>query len=113
MTKVVINTCYGGFGLSNEAMRLYAKYAGYKTKEFEYYGTPYVQLVDDNDVEILPTWNFDRDDKVLVRVVEELGKVANDTYADLKIVEIPDAIEWDIKEYDGREWVAKRHRTWA
>jgi hypothetical protein len=29
------------------------------------------------------------------------------------VVEIPDGIEWSIQEYDGLEWVAEKHRTWA
>ena len=31
----------------------------------------------------------------------------------LKVVEIPDGIEWQIEEYDGKEWVAETHRTWS
>jgi len=31
----------------------------------------------------------------------------------LKIVDIPDGVEWEIEEYDGMEWVAEKHRTWS
>jgi hypothetical protein len=48
----------------------------------------------------------------LIAVVEELGEAANGWAASLKIVEIPDGVEWFIHEYDGREHVAERHRTW-
>ena len=34
-------------------------------------------------------------------------------YSDLKVVEIPDDINWYIEEYDGLEHVAERHRTWS
>jgi hypothetical protein len=51
-------------------------------------------------------------DPVLVQVVRELGKRANSRYSDLKIVEIPADVEWQINEYDGVEWVAEKHRTW-
>jgi hypothetical protein len=34
-------------------------------------------------------------------------------YAELKIVDIPDDVEWEIDEYDGKEWVAEVHRTWS
>jgi hypothetical protein len=44
--------------------------------------------------------------------VEELGEAANGSYARLKVVEIPDDVEWTIKEYDGDEWIAEKHRTW-
>lgn len=54
----------------------------------------------------------DRDDLDLISLVEELGEKANGDCAELKILEIPDDVEWEIKEYDGNEWVAEIHRTW-
>lgn len=57
--------------------------------------------------------DIDRDDPVLVRLVEELGDEVNTRYSELKIVEIPDGIEWTVCEYDGLEWVAEAHRTWS
>jgi hypothetical protein len=30
----------------------------------------------------------------------------------LRIVEIPDGVEWHISEYDGIEHIAENHRTW-
>lgn len=47
-----------------------------------------------------------RDDPNLVKVIEEL-KPSN-----LRVVEIPVGVEWEIQEYDGSEWVAEKHRTW-
>jgi len=50
----------------------------------------------------------------LVSIVEEMGsKNASGNFAQLKIVEIPDDVEWQIEEYDGRERVAEAHRTWS
>ena len=46
-----------------------------------------------------------RDDKLLIQVVKELGKEANGFAANLKIVEIPDDVDYKIYEYDGLEWV--------
>lgn len=54
-----------------------------------------------------------RDDPFLVQVVEELGDEANGAHASLKVVEIPDGIEWVIEEYDGNETIAEVHRTWS
>ena len=54
----------------------------------------------------------DRTDAALVQVVEELGELANGPHAELKVVEIPDDVKWQIEEYDGSEWVAEQHRTW-
>jgi hypothetical protein len=48
----------------------------------------------------------------LIEVIEELGDAANGDCAELAIVEIPDDVEWEISEYDGREHVAEKHRTW-
>ena len=55
----------------------------------------------------------DRTDPLLVQVVEELGARANGSCADLKVVEIPDGIEWEIDEYDGNERVEEKHRSWS
>ena len=54
-----------------------------------------------------------RDDPYLVQIIKEMGKDADGTYANLKIVEIPGDVDWEIGEYDGREWVAEKHRTWS
>jgi len=88
-TKVVINACFGGFSLSEEACRL-LDCSPYDYKESE-----------------------KRSDPSLVHIVETLGEKANGSHASLKIVEIPgDCVDWHITEYDGSEHVAERHRTW-
>ena len=94
MIKIVINAAYGGFGLSDAAMCRYAK-----IKKIE-------------DVNTIHVYDIDRADPDLVQVVEELGEESFDTYAELKIVEIPEGVSWYIHEYDGLEHVAERHRTW-
>ena len=91
MQKIVINACFGGFGLSKKALALYNKRSGCA----HYYSS-----------DIL------RDCPHLVRLVEEMGVKAGSTYSLLRIVEIPDDVEWQIEEYDGSEWVAEKHRTW-
>ena len=94
MTKVVINTCYGGFGLSANGESKYKELAGVVDPDF-------------HDREI------PRDDENLIAVVELMGSAANGGYAELKIVDVPDDINWYVEEYDGREWVAERHQTWS
>ena len=91
---VVINTCYGGFGLSVRARKEYCKLAGIIEKDFY-------------DREVA------RDDPYLIKVVKELGMSANGDHANLKIVEIPGDVSWHIAEYDGAEHVAEDHRTWS
>ena len=90
---VVINTCYGGFGLSERAVRDYKDMAG---------------ITD-------PKWydrDIPRDDPYLIKIVRDLGMTANGAHANLKIVEVPPDVEWQIEEYDGNEWVAEKHRIW-
>jgi hypothetical protein len=54
-----------------------------------------------------------RSDPILVQAVEELGASANGSYAKLKVVEVPDGVEWEVEEYDGLEWIAEKHGTWS
>lgn len=109
MTKVVINVCYGGFGLSVDAVKLYAKLSGQNiiytktTSSFDNY---------ELNGEYWGYYDIPRDDPFLVQVVEQLGSAANGFYSELKVVEIPDDVEWYIDEYDGHEHVAEKHSTW-
>ena len=93
MTKVVINACHGGFGISAAAESKYRELSG----------------VLDPD---LHSRNIPRDDEHLIAVIELMGEEANTEFSELKIVDIPDDVNWCIEEYDGKEWVAERHRTW-
>ena len=101
--KVVINTDFGGFGLSDEALQLYAAKKGIQLGERYQFGG-YEGLYDGD---------IPRDDPVLIEIIEHLGQAANGDFAELKIVEIPDGIVWHISEYDGVEHVAEYHRTWS
>ena len=113
--KVVINRDYGGFGLSDEAIRLYAEKKGLVLNSRKsdslggftnYYFEENGEFFDDRDLS--------RDDPILVEIVETLtSEKASGPYALLKVVEIPDDVEWEVKEYDGMEWIAERHRTWS
>lgn len=53
-----------------------------------------------------------RTDPALIQTIEELGEEANGLCATLKIIEIPDDIEFEIEEYDGWEWISEAHRKW-
>lgn len=98
--KVVINGRFGGFGLSEKAKELYYELGG----NFSF--DPNTSLTGRD------WYDIDRSDPVLVLVVEELGSEASAAWADLKIVEIPDDVDWIIQDYDGKEWIAEKHRTW-
>ena len=89
--KVVINRCYGGFGLSDEALSIYHIETNSDTHPYEIF----------------------RGDPVLVRIVEEMGSGSWSRFSELKVVEIPDGVEWTVQEHDGMEWIAEVHRTWS
>jgi len=54
----------------------------------------------------------DRADPLLVKVVEKLGRAASGTHAELKIVEIPEGMQYQIEDYDGMETIHEKHRSW-
>ena len=123
--KIVINTCFGGFGLSKEAMlKLHELGCEHirKVPINEYFGPHWTEEERFNYLSNMPV----KDDKILldihkvgdraclilVQVVKELGEEASDALAKLKIVEIPYGVKWEIEAYDGWEYVAEEHRTW-
>jgi len=122
--KVVINACYGGFGLSHKGYQRYAELVG---KELtwridEITKKVYGEDVGPEDVSMGVHYELDgehfyagdlrRDDPIIIKVVEELGEEANDSCASLRVVEIPNGVEWTIEEYDGNEHIAEKHQTW-
>ena len=80
--KIVINTCYGGFGLSEEACKLLNIKNGYKYIDYAKRGDP-----------------------KLVEVVEKLGEKANGNCAKLKIEEVEGRFKIDY--YDGIESIIR------
>ena len=118
--KIVINRCFGGFGLSDQAFEMLMDRKGIEWERipsaqtwastFDYYEKGH--LGDDDHYLWYRDMTEDRSDADLVQIVEELGEKANSRFSDLKIVEIPDDVEWYVAEYDGCEHVAEKHRTW-
>jgi hypothetical protein len=139
--KVVINTCFGGFSLSPFGETEYLKRKGkkayfYRQTEYSYrdgkdkyerVATPdeglFIHTVTSelgesisalpNDEAYFSSRDVKRDDPDLVAVVEEFGEKANSRFSELKVVEIPDGIEWEISEYDGSESIEEKHRSWS
>lgn len=130
--KVVINNKFGGFGLSYKAIMLYAKLKGitlypyvdeisqkvYGEKPLEeypflHYSTEPVSNEDELNAHYFSDSDIERTDPFLIEVIKQLKDKANGSCAKLKIIEIPDDIEWEVKEYDGNEWIAEKHRTWG
>jgi hypothetical protein len=93
--KYVRNNCYGGFSLSEQAIRLFNQYAGTKYK--------YSHQIED----AVP-----RNDPNLVDVVEILQETANTDTSELVVVEIPNDVEPELEESDGWEIFVEPHRSW-
>lgn len=92
--EIVINNCYGGFGLSEAARDILE----------EVLDVPLDTVLGEDSFRAHPA---------LIEVIKGLGEGVNDCFSELKIVEIPDDVEWQIEEYDGSEWIAEKHRTWG
>ena len=118
--KVVINDCYGGFGLSIPAMKKLLARKNITGVVFKDLFGKSIDVEDDSSCGYAMydcngkyfRFDYERNDTDLVAVVEELGDKANGFASDLKIVDIPDDVEYTIEEYDGSEWVSEVHRTW-
>jgi hypothetical protein len=93
--KIVVNRCFGGFSLSQEA---------FEALGLIYDGYGYLNID--------PGSHMERNDPRLVEVVERLGDRANGRHAELVVVEIPDDVNWEIHDYDGMETVREKHRSW-
>ena len=96
MRKIVINSCYGGFGISEFAKQELEK----RNVKFN-------------------TWASQRELREsphLIFLLEEYGadKISG-KYVDLKIIEIPDIEdlpEYEIDDYDGMEQILDPKRIW-
>lgn len=134
MAKVAYNTCFGGFGLSHAATMRYAELKGVKIYPFvdvrmadnkpmdtkEKYRLATAKEADtqlcvhycttpefSNDT-YYSTWDMyqDRNDPILIQVIEELGEKANGQCAKIKLEELEAGTLYRIDEYNGRESVA-------
>lgn len=128
--KIILNKCFGGFGISKEGYELYAKKKGlnlyiyeseFKYGKFIYKKTNDTSIMNDyfikdmgDNVEIsdkdykkylLYLNEKYRQDPTLIEVVEELKDKASGRFGDLEVVEIPDNCYYKIDEYDGVETI--------
>lgn len=136
MTKVVINCCYGGFGLSDAAVRRYAELKGITLypepmmpgdSMLRYWTVPanernvledsafYAASMDERRASnrrygeiTLSPHDIERTDPILVQVVEELGEKANGPHSLLDVVDLAPGTHYRITEYDGLEDIQER-----
>lgn len=90
--KIVINSCYGGFGISEAFLK--------------HYNIPYE--VDDFGFMHYKE-EIDRTDKRLIEYIETYGsKAASGEFAHLEVEKIPAGTAYRINEYDGYEYIEYR-----
>jgi len=113
--RIAINTCYGGFRLSREAILLYLELAGIAYTQVPQEDRDTQNRLGDriliDNIEF-NCHDIDRNDPALINVIRQLGSKANGEHAKIKVVELPPDVDWFVDEYDGKEWVAEKHRTW-
>ena len=135
MKKIVINKQHGGFGLSPKAQKRYLELIGKECYFYQHNIKNYTRISEDDaenkifavtitqdfgdEVDKIPNdayWSdgdLERDDPLLIQVINEFGEEANGRFACLGIIEIPDDVEWQIDEYDGWETIHEKHRSWG
>lgn len=120
--KIAINKCFGGFDLSNavhekliELGVAYFKSWDEIPKDNE---GPYV-IDSDSPSDTFGKYysNFRDHDlrthPLLIEAIEAVGlKNASGRFGEIRIIDIPDDVKFEIDEYDGIESVHEVHRSW-
>lgn len=99
--KVVVNRCYGGFGLS-EAL-------------YEELGIPWdgYGFIPFDDLPPSRSHPDLRTDPRLIAAIEKIGEeAASGDLSSLEIVEIPDGTDFYIDDHDGIEMIHEEHDSW-
>lgn len=113
MSKIVINTSLGGFTLSREAFLIMRE----RCNEHALAEPDFGEFWDDGSVRDEEADGFlcgvPRNDPDLVRVVEELGEKSWGPVSELKIIDVPENVEWTIDDDNGKERIHEKHRVWA
>lgn len=124
--KIAINKCYGGFSVSHEvAVKLREK--GHPiTLKGELYSDGsgpaigYCYHLKNDDFKDIPDagnngfiegFHNHRAHPDLIEAIETTEN-PNGRFSNIRIVDIPDDVEWEIDEYDGIETVRELHRSW-
>ena len=84
--EVVLNSCYGGFGLSDAALKLFRELANLPPDTVDVYDS-----------------SIERHDPALVETVRRLGAAADGPFAQLRIVTLTYGRRYRVNDYDGME----------
>lgn len=122
--EVVINNCFGGFGLSDEAVELCIQ-KGMICTTCNEQGVALDETADFvkrseaffDSVYYCPKYEHKkfRSNPIVVEVVKTLGEKAFSILSKLKVVEIPFETTdgWQIDDHDGFEKIVECHRSWS
>jgi len=117
--KIVIDSyCVTCFGVSKEAV-LWLRDRNYKPAMWPNEFLPgevweeHGDTRPEDDDQHFELRNCNRNDALLVECIEALGEKADTSGSMLKIIEIPDDVDWYIGVEDwGTEYVGEKHRRW-
>jgi hypothetical protein len=118
MRKIVINTSYGdeihgGFCVSHKAFLRLRELGQQEALQEPDLGAYWPQAASPREPSLNRCGVFiPRDDEKLVQVVVELGAEANGHCAELKVVEVPPDVQWELATVGGVEHISEVHRTW-
>jgi hypothetical protein len=105
--KVLVNECYGGYGISTEAGKLWLER---KAIPYEIYEDGFHLIVFINGKKEYMRNYISRTDETLIEIFEDKGsKFVSGDLSEVALIEIPDGCEYDIHEYDGTEYI---NSTW-
>lgn len=127
--RVVYNACFGGFGLKNEAVEWVRENVDELRNEYP------EDAVDELARQTLPgetyrdgsgpkqDWKESINDLYLSRDNPLLADIVNGDcgydgrvsgrHSSLRVAEVPDGVEWTIDQYDGKETVSEKSRTFG
>lgn len=108
--KIVINSRFGGWSLSEKA----GNELGIHFEPITIGGKTFDSAIwRDVSEGQLKEHGYSRTHPKVIELVERMGKDASGTCADLKVIEIPDGVEWTVEEYDGFESIHEAHQVWS
>ena len=110
--EIVVNKCFGIFSVSRKAVEFMAERGNEQAK---------AEILSSKDNSYTDSYygysekfnsEYSRTDPDLILAVKTLKNKANGRCSKLKVVKIPDGIEWEINNYDGMETIHEQHRSW-
>ena len=130
MINIAINTRVGGFRLSAKAIKRLAELEGkecffFVCQSFNKYVQVNIEDIGDSrfyaysdcsldSKNYISAHDYKRDNPKLIQVINELGDEVNTRFSSIKIVEIPEGVDWEIEEdSDGTEVVREKSRIWS